>query len=43
MEKGLSQDSTIVEVTNFLYENNFLLYKANLNRNVGLFKNKALN
>lgn len=43
MEKGLSQDSTIVEVTNFLYENNFLLCKANLNRNVGLFKNKALN
>tara|TARA_B100001758_G_scaffold190256_1_gene167119 strand:+ start:42 stop:905 length:864 start_codon:yes stop_codon:yes gene_type:complete len=42
LEKGLDQISTIVEVTNYLYQNNFHLYKANLNRNVGLFKNKEI-
>ena len=42
LEKGLDQTSTIVEVTNYLYKNNFYLYEANLNRNVGLFKNKEI-
>ena len=42
LEKGFNQDSTITEVTNFLFENNFYLYSANLERNVGLFKNKAI-
>ena len=42
LEKGLDQISTIVEVTNYLYQNNFHLYEANLNRNVGLFKNKEI-
>jgi len=42
LEKGLDQASTIVEVTNYLYKNNFHLYEANLNRNTGLFKNKEI-
>ena len=42
LEKGLDQTSTIVEVTNYLYKRNFYLYEANLNRNVGLFKNKEI-
>ena len=40
MEKGLSQDSTIVEVTNFLYENNFLLYKQTSIETLGYLKTK---
>ena len=43
LEKGLDKQSTITEVTNFLFENNFILQKANLVRNTGLFVNKDLN
>jgi len=39
-EKGENQDSTIVEVNNFLIENNFELYKFSEYRLVGLYKNK---
>ena len=42
LEKGLEKRSTITEVTNFLFENNFILHKANVVRNTGLFVNKDL-
>ena len=42
LEKGLEKRSTITEVTNFLFENNFILHKANVIRNTGLFINKVL-
>ena len=42
LEKGLEKRSTITEVTNFLFENNFILHKANVIRNTGLFINKDL-
>ena len=42
LEKGLEKRSTITEVTNFLFENNFILHKANVIRNTGLFVNKDL-
>ena len=42
LEKGLEKKSTITEVTNFLFENNFILHKANVVRNTGLFVNKDL-
>ena len=41
-EKGLDQSSTIVEVNNFLLENNFELYKFSEYRLVGLYKNKMM-
>jgi len=41
-EKGLDQSSTIVEVNNYLLENNFELYKFSEYRLVGLYKNKKL-
>ena len=40
MEKGLSQDSTIVEVTNFLYENNFYCTKQTSIETLGYLKTK---
>jgi hypothetical protein len=41
-EKGLEQSSTIVEVNNFLIENDFKLYKFSEFRLVGLYKNKMI-
>ncbi len=41
-ERGIFQESTIVSVLNFLYENNFeLVYQSEI-RPVGLFKNKKI-
>ncbi len=41
-ERGLLQESTIVNVLNFLYQNNFeLIYQSEI-RSVGLFKNKKI-
>ncbi len=41
-ERGLSQESTVVSVLNFLYQNNFeLIYQSEI-RPVGLFKNKKV-
>ena len=41
-EKGLDQSSTIVEVNNFLIENDFELHKFSEFRLVGLYKNKII-
>lgn len=41
-EKGIEEESTMVEVLNFLYENNFELIADSRYRKVGLFKNIAI-
>ena len=41
-EKGIDEESTMVEVLNFLYENNFELIADSQYRKVGLFKNRAI-
>ena len=41
-EKGFEEESTMVEVLNFLYENNFELISDSQYRKVGLFKNRAI-
>jgi FkbM family methyltransferase len=41
-ERGLSSESTMVEVLNKLYENKFLLINENPERKVGLFKNTLI-
>jgi len=38
-ERGVDEDSTMVEVLNLLYENNFTLIKDSKYRKVGLFRN----
>lgn len=42
-EKGESQDLTIIEVNNFLYDNNFKLIDFNHKRIIGLYKNNLMN
>ncbi len=41
-EKGESQDSTIIEVNNFLYKNDFKLIDFNYKRIIGLYKNNLM-
>ena len=41
-EKGMKGMNTIPEVTSFLYENNYKIISANLERQVGLFKNQLI-
>ena len=41
-EKGIQGVNTIPEVTSFLYENNYKIISANLERQVGLFKNQLI-
>lgn len=41
-EKGFEQESTLVEVTNYLYENNFSFYQLSETRLIGLFKNNKI-
>lgn len=38
-ERGIMQETTIVDVNTFLYENNFKLYKFSNHRLIGLYKN----
>jgi len=40
-ERGVDEDSTMVEVLNLLYENNFTLIKDSRYRKVGLFRNNS--
>jgi len=40
-ERGVDEDSTMVEVLNLLYENNFTLIKDSKYRKVGLFRNNS--
>ena len=40
-ERGVNEDSTMVEVLNLLYENNFTLIKDSKYRKVGLFRNNS--
>ena len=39
-ERGLSNDSTLVDVTNYLYQNNFTVIKDSKYRKAALFRNK---
>ena len=41
-ERGVSNDTTLVEVTNFLYKNNFFIVKDSRYRKAALFKNKNI-
>ena len=41
-EKGIGKDTTIAEVTNYLFENNFEMVKGSKFRRIGLFKNKLI-
>lgn len=41
-ERGENQDTTIVEVNKFLYENNFELIKFSKYRLIGLYRNKSI-
>ena len=41
-EKGIEKDTTIAEVTNYLFENNFEMVKGSKFRRIGLFKNKLI-
>ena len=40
-ERGVNQDTTIIEVNDFLYENNFQLVEFSEYRLIGLYKNKT--
>ena len=41
-ERGVNEDSTIIEVNNFLLQHNFELIKFSKYRMIGLFKNKLI-
>jgi FkbM family methyltransferase len=40
-ERGVNQDTTIIEVNDFLYENNFKLVEFSEYRLIGLYRNKS--
>ena len=40
-ERGVEQESTKVEVTNYLFNNNFELVADSKNRKIGLFQNRS--
>ena len=42
-ERGVEEKSTIVEVTNFLYNHGFKLVADSRERKIGLFENKVIN